>query len=89
MVAHALSVAPLRLTPKSRMVAVAMAWHTIDDERIYRKGHGYLCIVLGYQEDDPSGLRAVRRCIAELTDMGVIEIDKAGAWGRTAAYRFP
>lgn len=54
----------------------------------YFRGWEHLALMLGYEELDPAGKKAVMRAIAELTRAGVVERDQfPGRDRRKATYR--
>jgi hypothetical protein len=91
-VAAALGVEVDKITPRARLVLVAMAYHARDsgtDEApagVYYGGAGLLAATLGMYPSEVA-LHGIIRDVAQLRAVGVVERLDRAAGGRHATYR--
>jgi hypothetical protein len=92
LIGRALAVEPDKITPRARLVLVAMAVHAHDygtDKTpacTYYGGHGLLAATLG-RYPTATALRGIRRDLTTLVAVGVIETLAGPKPGSNAVYR--
>lgn len=97
LVGEALAAPWAHLTPRARLVLVAMAYKALDQDtkrhraRVYFAGHEQLRIAIFEDDGDTrtraNQLRLLRRDLAELREHGAIEVEEPAIGRRSATYR--